>query len=202
MRDRPFPFARRRGSIGAVTEPDFATAVARHRRELLRHCTRLVGPADADDALQDTLLRAWRARDSRRAALRPWLYRIATNVCYDANARQVANATLDETAAAPRELQPEAQVIAKETVELALLTALRRLPARQHSSLLLRDVLSCSAGETASALELSVAATNSALQRGRAGLRARLGSERLDWTATPPTTGERHLLAGLVAACT
>ena len=187
-----------------MTEPDFATAVARHRRELHRHCARLVGPADADDALQDTLLRAWRARDSRRAALRPWLYRIATNVCHDVHGRQVANAnaTLDEGAAAPRELQPEAQVIAKETVELALLTALRRLPARQHSSLLLRDVLSCSTHETAGALELSVAATNSALQRGRAGLRARLGPERLDWPATPPTTGERHLLAGLVAACT
>jgi RNA polymerase sigma-70 factor (ECF subfamily) len=93
-------------------------------------------------------------------------------------------------------------VIAKETVELALLTAIRGLPERQHASLLLRDVLRCSAGETAGAMALSVAATNSALQRGRAGLRARLAASRLDWAATPPTTGERDLLAGLVAACT
>jgi RNA polymerase sigma factor (sigma-70 family) len=202
MRDRPFPFAPRGASMTAVTEPDFATAVARHRRELHRHCTRLVGPADADDAVQDTLLRAWRARHTRRAALRPWLYRIATNVCHDANAGRAATGMLDETAPAPREQEPEARAIARETVELALLTALRGLPERQHASLLLRDVLRCSAGETASAMSLSVPATNSALQRGRAGLRARLGPSRLDWAAPPPTSGERHLLAGLVAACT
>jgi RNA polymerase sigma factor (sigma-70 family) len=202
MHDRPFPFARRRARIGAVTEPDFATAVARHRPELHRHCARLVGPADADDALQDAFLRAWRARHTRRAALRPWLYRIATNACHDVRSRRAADAALDEAAAAPREHEPEAQVIAKETVELALLTALRRLPERQHASLLLRDVLRCSSDETAAAMALSVAATNSALQRGRAGLRARLGPSRLDWAATPPTPGERDLLAGLVAACT
>jgi RNA polymerase sigma-70 factor (ECF subfamily) len=201
MRDRPFPFARRGASMAAVTEPDFAAAVARHRRELHRHCTRLVGPADADDALQDALLRAWRARHTRRAALRPWLYRIATNACHDLRAGQAADAALDEAAAAPYEQEPEALVIARETVELALLTALR-LPARQHGSLLLRDVLRCSAGETAGAMSLSVAATNSALQRGRAGLRARLGPSRLDWAAPRPTPGERHRLAGLVAACT
>ena len=202
MRDRPFPFARRAASIAVVIEPDFAMAVARHRRELHRHCVRLVGPADADDALQDAWLRAWRSRHTQHAALRPWLFRIATNACHDLRARQAADAALDEAAAAPREQEPEAVVIARETVELALLTAIRRLPARQHSSLLLRDVLRCSAGETAGVMSLSLAATNSALQRGRAGLKARLGPSRLDWTATPPTTGERHLLAGLVAACT
>jgi RNA polymerase sigma-70 factor (ECF subfamily) len=202
MRDRPFPFARRPASIAVVTEPDFAMAVARHRGELHRHCVRLVGHSDADDALQETLLRAWRSLHTQRAALRPWLYRIATNACHDVRARQPADAALDEAAVAPCELEPEALVIAKETVELALLTALRRLPERQHGSLLLRDVLSCSAGETASVMSLSVPATNSALQRGRAGLRARLGASRLDWAAPPPTSGERQLLAGLVAACT
>jgi RNA polymerase sigma factor (sigma-70 family) len=202
MRDRPFPLPRPRASIGAVTEPDFALAVDRHRPELHRHCLRLVGAADADDALQDTLLRAWRARHTRRAALRPWLYRIATNVCHDVRTRRPASAALDDTAPAPREHEPDAVVIAKETVELALLAALRGLPARQHGSLLLRDVLRCSADETATALSLSRAATNSALQRGRHGLRARLGPSRLDWASARPTAGERPLLDGLVAACT
>ena len=202
MRDRPFPFARRAATIAAVTEPAaFASAVARHRGELHRHCVRLVGPADADDALQETFLRAWRALHTHRSALRPWLYRIATNVCRDAVARRGADIALDDTALAPGEQEPEAVVIAKETVELALLTAIRGLPARQHGSLLLRDVLRCSAGETASALSLSVAATNSALQRGRRGLRARLGPSRLEWATARPTARERHVLDGLVAAC-
>jgi RNA polymerase sigma factor (sigma-70 family) len=202
MRDRPFPSARRAATIGAVTEADFAGAVARHRSELHRHCARLVGAADADDALQETFLRAWRALHTHRSAPRPWLYRIATNVCCDVLAKRGAHASLDDATAAPCEHQPDAVVIAKETVELALLTAIRGLPERQHASLLLRDVLRCSAGETAGAMALSVAATNSALQRGREGLRARLGPSRLDWATARPTAGERHLLDGLVAACT
>jgi RNA polymerase sigma-70 factor (ECF subfamily) len=202
MRDRPFPLPRRAATIGAVTEADFATAVARHRRELHRHCARLVGAADADDALQETFLRAWRARHTQRSAARPWLYRIASNVCWDLLAKRGAHACLDDATVAPCEQQPDAVVIAKETVEVALLTALRGLPERQHASLLLRDVLRCSAGEAAGALALSVAASNSALQRGRQGLRARLGASRLDWAAARPTAGERNLLDGLVAACT
>jgi RNA polymerase sigma-70 factor (ECF subfamily) len=128
---------------------------------------------------------------------RPWLYRIATNVCCDVLAGRRANTALDDEAAAPRDQQPDAVVIAQETVELALLTALRRLPARQHASLVARDLLRCSADETASAMSLSVAATNSALQRARQSLRAHLGLERLDWAARRPTTAERSLLEGL-----
>jgi RNA polymerase sigma factor (sigma-70 family) len=201
MQDRSFPFPAREATIAAVTEAAFATAVAHHRRALHRHCVRLVGPSDADDAVQDTLLRAWRARHTNRASLRPWLYRIATNVCWDRLARRDANVTLDDQAAAPAALQPDHVVLAKETVELTLLTALRRLPERQQASLLMRDVLRCSAGETATAMSLSVAASNSALQRAREGLRAQLGSCRLDWESARPTPVERHLLDELVAAC-
>jgi RNA polymerase sigma factor (sigma-70 family) len=201
MRDRPFPFARRSDTIAAVTETAFTAAVERHRRELRRHCAKIVGASDADDALQEALLRAWRARDGNRVALRPWLYTIATNVCCDVLARRRANEPLDEDTAAPREQQPETVVLAREGVELALLTAIRHLPPRQHASLLMRDVLRCSARETAATMSLSVAATNSALQRGRHGLRGHLGHNRLDWASARPTAVERPLLDGLVAAC-
>jgi RNA polymerase sigma factor (sigma-70 family) len=201
MRDRPFPFARRGDTIAAVTDAAFTAAVERHRRPLHRHCARIVGAWDADDALQEALLRAWRARDANRGPLRPWLYRIATNVCCDALARRRAVEPLDEGAAAPREQQPESVVLAKEGAELALLTALRRLPERQHAALLMRDVLHCSARETAATMSLSLAAANSALQRGRHGLRGHLASDRLDWASARPTARERPLLDGLLAAC-
>jgi RNA polymerase sigma factor (sigma-70 family) len=201
MRDRSFPFARRGDTIAAVTEADFTAGVARHRGDLRRHCARIVGTGDADDAVQEALLRAWRARDANRRGLRPWLYRIATNVCCDVLARRSTSEPLDESAAAPREQQPDALVIAREGVELALLTAMRRLPARQHATLVLRDVLRCSARETATSLSLSVPAANSALQRGRSGLRGQLAGDRLDWPSARPTANERSLLDGLVAAC-
>jgi RNA polymerase sigma factor (sigma-70 family) len=201
MRNRPFPFARRDATIAAVTEAAFSAAVARHHGELRRHCARIVGAGDADDALQETFLRAWRARGTSRGVLRPWLYRIATNVCCDLLAQRPAHLPLDDDTDVPGDERPDATVIAKETVELALLTALRRLPPRQHASLLMRDVLRCSAGETATAMSLSVAATNSAVQRGREGLRRHLGGQRLDWDSARPTRRERRLVDGLVAAC-
>jgi RNA polymerase sigma factor (sigma-70 family) len=197
MHDRPFRFSRCGARIAAVTEAAFAIAVARHRGELRRHCVRIVGTADADDALQDTFLRAWRARHTNRGPVRGWLYRIATNVCCDVLAGRQAVVPPDRDAPAPRDEEPDAVVIAKETVELTLLAALRRLPERQQASLVLRDVLRCSARETASAMALSVPASNSALQRARAGLRAQLGAHRLDWAAQRPTAAERHLLEGL-----
>jgi RNA polymerase sigma factor (sigma-70 family) len=198
MHDRPFPFARGRATIAAVTEAAFAIAVARHRAELRRHCARIVGPADAEDAVQETFLRAWRAQHTRPWSPRSWLYRIATNVCCDVLTKRRDHVMLDDdVAAAPGEQQPEAVLIAKETVELALLAALRHLPARQHASLVMRDVLRCSAGETAAAMSVSVAASNSALQRARTALRAHLGQQRLDWAAERPTAVERHLIEGL-----
>jgi RNA polymerase sigma-70 factor (ECF subfamily) len=190
MQHRPFPFTGALASIvGVSTEPVFAALLERHRAELLGYCTRLLGsPADAEDALQDTLLRAWRSRHTLASdAVRPWLYRIATNACFDlAGRRGPRLAGLDELAddepAAPAHERPDAIVIAQETVELALRAA-EKLPPRQHSALVMRDVLSLSARETAAALGLSVPATNSALQRARSGLRSRLTANRLEWAA-------------------
>lgn len=209
MRDRPFPFERPDGSIAAMSTAPcaddhvFAAAVERHRPELHRHCVRLLrSHVDAEDALQDALLRAWRSRrtlasDSPRA----WLYRIATNACFDFAARRgPAPAPLEDESAAPFEQRPDARVVAQETLELALLTAIQQLPARQHASLVMRDVLDCSARETASTLSTSVAAVNSALQRSRGGLRERLAADRLEWACEPPSAAQRRALRRYLAA--
>ena len=171
---------------GVNDERAFAAALEDHRDELHRHCVRLTGSAsDGEDALQDTLLRAWRSRRTQASGSpRGWLYRIATNVCFDLlAARRAAPVTVARVpdAAAPSELQPDAVVIAGETVELALLTALQHLPARQHACLVMRDVLRWSAKDTATTLSLSVAAANSAVQRARGGLREHLAADRLEW---------------------
>src|SRR5215217_6849404 len=126
MQHRPFPFAVLRASIGAVTEGEFGTAVTRHRAELHRHCARMLrSRVDADDALQETFLRAWRSRGTCRTheAARAWLYRIATNVCIDALAeRRPVLVDRPPEQAAPAHEQPDAVTLARETVELALLT--------------------------------------------------------------------------------
>ena len=185
-------------------EPVFAAAVQRHRPELHRHCARLLrSPADAEDALQETLLRAWRSRRTLASgATRAWLYRIATNTCLDLVARREPTHALPEedTTEAPYEQRPDARILAQETLELALLTAIQQLPERQHASLVLRDVLDCSARETASVLSTSVAATNSALQRSRDNLRERLAADRLEWACQPPTPSQRHTLARYLQA--
>jgi RNA polymerase sigma-70 factor (ECF subfamily) len=136
--------------------------------------------------------------------MRAWLYRIATNACFDLlGKRRSAAACWDgepDEPVAPCEQQPDAIVIAKETVELALLTAIRHLPARQHSSLVMRDVLRWTADETATALSTTVPATNSALQRARGGLRAHLAPQRLDWACAAPTAPERDALDRYLSA--
>jgi RNA polymerase sigma factor (sigma-70 family) len=200
MQHRPFPFASPLASIVGVTnepircanERAFSALVVRHRAELHGHCLRVLrSPADAEDALQETLLRAWRSRHTfASGAARPWLHRIATNACLDLIARRnLRLASLDdeaydalEPASAP-EQWPDAIVIAQETLELALRAAVRTLPPRQHAALVMRDVLSMSAHETATALGMSVAAANSALQRARSGMRSRLTADRLEWAA-------------------
>jgi RNA polymerase sigma-70 factor (ECF subfamily) len=144
----------------------------------------LRSPHEAEDAVQDTFLRAWQRRDTctSPASPRPWLYRIATNVCLDAIAlrgRGAGPLPLVEPAA-PRDAEPDAVLVSRETVELALVAS-SRLPARQHASVVLRDVVGLSAAETARALSLSVPATTSALQRGREGLRRVLAGDRLEW---------------------
>jgi RNA polymerase sigma factor (sigma-70 family) len=193
MQHRSFPFARSLASIpGVSTDPTvtpplaadeqaFTSAVQRHRAELQRHCVRLTGsPADAEDALQETLLRAWRSRRTRSSdSPRGWLYRIATNACFDVRAGRDSTMTSldDETVvahhtSAPSEQRPDSMLLTRETVELALLTAIQHLPPRQQATFVMRDVLSWSANEVATALSTSVPATNSSLQRARTGLRA------------------------------
>ncbi|GAA2358178.1 RNA polymerase subunit sigma-70 [Dactylosporangium salmoneum] len=193
---------------------DFQELFDRHRRELHVHCYRMLASfADADDAVQETFLRAWRHHDDFEPGTnaRAWLYRIATNACLDAirrsNRRPPAagaevswlqpypDQLLDQVA--PAEDEPDAVVVARETIELAYLTTIQLLPARQRAVLLLRDVLDWSAAETAEALELTVPAANSALQRARATLKSAPERDRMP---SAPTGEERELLARLIAA--
>jgi RNA polymerase sigma-70 factor (TIGR02960 family) len=173
----------------AVDEGTFASLVEAHRRELHLHCYRMMGSfEEAEDLVQETLLRAWKARERFEGGrlFRAWLYRIATNACLDALRRRSRRPSsvssfaevpwlqpypdrlLDEIA--PSEEQPDAAVVAKETIELTFLAVIQLLPPLQRAVLILRDVLGWSARETADVLETSVAAANSALQRARAGL--------------------------------
>jgi RNA polymerase sigma-70 factor (ECF subfamily) len=199
----------------------FDEIVRRHERELHVHCYRMVGSFEAaQDVVQETFLRAWRARDSFDGevveggpGVRAWLYRIATNACLDELRRTSRRPTdsvevswlqpypdrlLDEVG--PTEQEPDAVVIARETIELAFLVATQLLPPRQRAVLLLRDVLGWSAVETAEALELSVASANSALQRARTSLRDRLPARRSDWSVTAPSESERELAQRFIEA--
>jgi RNA polymerase sigma factor (sigma-70 family) len=211
MQHRPFPFARSLATIvGVLTdEQSFTTAVEPHRDELRRHCVRLLGSrADGEDALQDTLLRAWRSRRTLASSCpRAWLYRIATRACLDALARRDSTLeSLDDEPgasaepAAPLEQRPDAMLLDRETLELALLTAIQHLPPRQQATFVMRDVLSWSASEAATALSTSVPAANSALQRARSGLREHLAPGRLDWTCGAPCASQRHTLERYLSA--
>lgn len=192
----------------AVATP-FASADAfeQHRPALTGHCYRMLGSVvDAEDAVQETLLRAWKAADKFReqSSVGTWLYRIATNVCLDtleaSKRMRVRPTDLSETPAEvvdgmklethPREhwvepipdamvipadeaSDPAERTILRESIRLAFVAALQYLPPRQRAVLLLTQVLNWSASEAAEALEMSVAAVNSALQRARATLDAR-----------------------------
>src|SRR3954451_15479646 len=199
----------------AGDEPAFATLVERHRRELHVHCYRMLGSfEEAEDLVQETFLRAWRSRDTFAGGpgFRAWLYRIATNASLDAirsRSRRVASLgsfaevpwlqpypdrLLDEIA--PREDEPDAVLVARETIELTFLAVIQLLPPRQRAVLIVRDVLGWSAEETAAALDLTVAAANSALQRARATLREQAPERQ----PTTPAARERELLAGFIDA--
>jgi RNA polymerase sigma-70 factor (ECF subfamily) len=171
-----------------------------HRRALTGYCYRMLGsPFEAEDAVQETFLRAWRGLDrfEGRCALRSWLYRIATNVCLDmlggrsrrarlmdlggagepegANLNALSEATWIEPVPdrmIAGEDDPAEAALARETVALAFVAALQHLPARQRAALILCEVLHWKASEAAELLEMSVAAVNSALQRARATLEA------------------------------
>ncbi len=191
--------AARGGDEGA-----FERLLEPHRRELHAHCYRMLGSVhDAEDALQEAMLRAWRglARFEGRSSLRSWLYRIATNASLDAIERRPKRVLPVEfppadPAAGPGEpllesvwiepypdeamgiedgyAAPEARYEQRESVELAFIAALQHLPASQRAVLILREVLGFSATETAETLETSVASVNSALQRARATLEKKL----------------------------
>jgi RNA polymerase sigma-70 factor, ECF subfamily len=159
-----------------MDEQAFALLIEPHRRALHLHCYRLLGSLhDADDALQETMLRAWKGseRFEPRAQLTTWLHTIATNVCLTAIAQRRARpAELTEDL---EYLQPYPDrlledLVTRETVELAFIIAIQLLPPKQRAVLILRDVLGWSAKETAEALDDSVAAVTSALQRARVTL--------------------------------
>ncbi|MEU0436969.1 sigma-70 family RNA polymerase sigma factor [Streptomyces sp. NPDC006290] len=218
--------ARRSEARGSLGESDFAALVEPHRRELRVHCYRMSGSYDdAEDLVQETFLRAWRAREdyAGRASLRTWLYRIATNTCLDFQRRTARRPRRYEpvpgmnhgTADPPARItwlqpypdedlpsaeeQPDARAVSRETLELVFLAAIQHLPARQRAVLVLRDVLGLSAAETAEALEMTVASVNSALQRARPTLRDRLPARRTEWTAEADDR-ERAILGRYMAA--
>ncbi|MDQ3785223.1 MAG: sigma-70 family RNA polymerase sigma factor [Actinomycetota bacterium] len=198
-----------------------------HRAELTAYCYRMLGTAfEAEDAVQETLLRAWRSFDrfEGRAALRSWLYRIATNVCLDmlkgtqrrarpmdlADARSADTPLGDPLPEAtwigpipdgnvlPEEGDPADVAVSRETIRLAFVAALQFLPARQRAVLILREVLRWKATEVADLLDTTVASVNSALQRARSTLAAR----DLTDTTQPQRMeeSERALLARYVDA--
>lgn len=189
------------------------------------HCYRMLGSfEDSEDLVQETFLRAWRRRDTfeGRSTLRAWLYRIATNACLDFLARHAREPRPRRTVGAdaigsvqapdeipwlqpypdrlleptaPAEAEPDAAVVAKETIELAFLVAIQYLPPKQRAVLILRDVLGWPASEVAELLELSLASVNSAVQRARTTLRERLPPRRSEWApGEDPTEAERALL--------
>jgi RNA polymerase sigma-70 factor, ECF subfamily len=202
------------GAFGGLVEP--------YRRELHAHCYRMLGSVyDADDALQETLLRAWRGLKTfqGRSALRSWLYTIATNTCLTQIQRRPKRVLpIDYGAAAdprtppgepivesvwlepyPDEMlgiedgfaAPEARYEEREGVELAFIAALQHLPANQRAALILREVLGFSAKETAGMLDTSVASINSALQRARAAVEERVPEQTQQ--ATLRSLGDEEL---------
>jgi RNA polymerase sigma-70 factor (ECF subfamily) len=207
---------------GAAIERELET----HRRALTGYCYRMLGSgSEAEDAVQETMVRAWRAADTlqEQAALKSWLYRIASNVCFDMLQGPQRRATpmdlgpasaADAALGAPQEswIQPiaDARVVptdgdpaeiaaGRETLRLAFVAALQHLPARQRAVLILREVLRWQASEVAELLDTSVASVNSALQRARATLET-LDLDATDGAAEVAGEIEQDLLAKYVDA--
>jgi RNA polymerase sigma-70 factor, ECF subfamily len=195
------------------SEAEFRELVEPHLRALHVHCYRMLGsPHEAEDAVQETLLRAWRRHDTfaGRSTFRAWLYGIATNACLDALRRRRARVLPSQVVppddpsavpAAPRtdipwlepypdhllEADPAEQLELRETVRLAFVAAVQQLPPRQRAVLLLREVLGWSAAEVAELLDTSVASVTSALQRARAGVESVPPLERVSPAAEHET---------------
>jgi RNA polymerase sigma-70 factor (ECF subfamily) len=198
-----------RGLIAAAQAGDeraFRELVEPYRRALEVHCYRMLGsPHDAEDLVQETLMRAWRTLDrfERRSSIETWLYRIATNACLDELERRprrpvpvdpYPDERLERAESAI--VDPAARYAIREGVELAFLTAIQRLPGRQRAIIILRDVLGWTAPEVAELLESTIAGVNSALQRARATIDAELPASAR--TAAAPS--DRKLLADYVDA--
>jgi RNA polymerase sigma-70 factor, ECF subfamily len=194
-----------------------------HRTALTGHCYRMLGSVvDADDAAQETMIRAWRNLDrfDGRASLRTWLYRIATNVCLDELARRErrarpieegpAGSTTDaliqrpathwiepipDAYALPADADPSERAMLRQSIRLAFVAALQRLAPKQRAALLMVEVLGWSVAEAAATLDTSAAAVNSALQRARAAL-----ATRGDNTPSELSESQRHLLKRYVEA--
>ena len=221
------------GSIdGPVVLPadlptDLADAFEAHRRELTGYCYRMLGSGfEAEDAVQETLLKAWRSYRSfeGRSSLRSWLYRIATNVCLDllrgrerrARPMDLGPASLADgilgspepehawvqpiadVRVLPETADPAELAASRESIRLAFVAALQHLPPRQRAVLILREVLRWKADEVASLLDTTVASVNSALQRGRATLDDGKASEL--GSTTVATEAEQQLLDRYVDA--
>ncbi|MCP9991099.1 sigma-70 family RNA polymerase sigma factor [Streptomyces albogriseolus] len=211
----------------ATTDPD--ATLEQYRVELTGYCYRMLGSSfEAEDAVQDTMIRAWRSLDKfeGRSSLRSWLYRIATNVCLDmlsagnkrARPMDLTDSTpLARAALSPRpdhtwlEPMPDDRVlptpadpaevaVAKESVRLAFMAALQRLPAKQRAVLILREVLAWKASEVAELLGTSVASVNSALQRARATLAERREPGADAAVSDPLDEDQKKLLDRYVAA--
>lgn len=206
------------------TDDVFAALSEQYGRELRVHCYRLLGSYDeAEDLTQEAFLRAWRARDALSGVARPraWLYKIATRLCLDFlhehDRRPTTYAPVPgvDSGVGPPPVrvawlqpfpddqlpsrtapahEPDAAAVASETLELAFLTAVQKLPARQRAAVILRDVAGWSAQETADLLGSGTASANSAVQRGRAALRQALPGGREDWSVREPSAGEPALV--------
>ncbi|MCT9076241.1 sigma-70 family RNA polymerase sigma factor [Streptomyces fulvoviolaceus] len=215
---------------GTATTTDLDVRLEKHRTELTGYCYRMLGSSfEAEDAVQDTMVRAWRSYEKfeGRSSLRSWLYRIATNVCLDMlaagnkRARPVdlsESTPLAQAALSPRpdhtwlEPMPDARIlptvedpaeaaVAKESVRLAFMAALQQLPPKQRAVLILREVLAWRASEVAELLDTSVASVNSALQRARATLAEREKDKAAGAAVSDPLDEEQQkLLDRYVAA--
>jgi RNA polymerase sigma-70 factor (ECF subfamily) len=212
-----------------VSRPPATDAVAaeqleQYRHELTGYCYRMLGSIhEAEDAVQDTMLRAWRSLDrfEDRGGLRPWLYRIATNVCIDLSKGRARRALPMDVAPVQSgelvrgDVRPEAfwigpapdrmvlsdgdpaeRALSRESVRIAFIAALQHLAPRQRAVLILRDVLRWRAAEVAVLLETSTAAVNSALRRAREAV----GDADRDQTPSQPSTDDRALLDAYIDA--